>query len=184
MNNVIFYSIVIFIIIGAVFGFGVAFLLLLVELFVYFIIKSNKKDVEISEINLNEIKEDIEEHELPYPGDGYSYYAIVGMQYRNLNMSDVGIQNNALAIAEPNNPYDAFAVGIYRKTDSGYKKLVGYVPMSDNEELHDYINEKYKGKTKAIYQIWKQDEKFYGEAWIKDDNFLDEDDEDIDSTEC
>ena len=157
----IHYSDVIFIIVGSVLGFGVSFLLLLMALFVCFIIKSNKKDVEVSEIDLGNER-------LPYPGNDYSYYTIVGMIYRDLKKSDIGIHDSAVAIAERNNPYDAFAVGIYRN-DSGVKKCVGYVPRDNNRRLHDYIINQYGGETMATYRIWIRGDKMYGIAYIKDD---------------
>lgn len=90
------------------------------------------------------------------------------MKYRNLKKIDFGIHNCAIAVAERHNPYDAFAVGIYR-TDNGDNKLVGYVPKGQNVELHRYIIDKYNGQTMATYKIWKRDDKIYGIAYIKDD---------------
>lgn len=105
---------------------------------------------------------------LPRPNEDYSYYEIVGMKYRNLKKRDFGIHNCAVAVAERHNPYDAFAVGIYR-TDNGENKLVGYVPRHSNQELHDYILDKYNGQTMATYKIWKRGDDIYGIAYIKDD---------------
>lgn len=104
---------------------------------------------------------------LPFPGPSYSYYEMVGMKFRNLDKSDYGIHDCALAVSENNNPYDPYAVGIYR-TDGGFLKLVGYIPSDMNEELHDYINKYCGGRTPATYKIWRRGDKIYGITYIKD----------------
>ncbi|MBM6654851.1 hypothetical protein [Bacteroides mediterraneensis] len=117
--------------------------------------------------NSDTILNDCADIRLPYPGPSYSYYEMVGMRFRDLDSSDYGIHNNALAIAENNNPYDSCAVGIYR-TDKGFFKLVGYIPSDMNKELHKCINSIYGGRTLATYKIWKRGDKIYGIAYIKD----------------
>lgn len=142
-----------------------AFMIPLIALaLLIFLFYKSKKQEENFTINFS----DDADKRLPCPGDDYSYYEIVGMQYRSLNKSDFGIHNCALAVAERHNPYDAFAVGIYR-TDNGNRKLVGYVPKTDNKELHNYIIDRYNGQTMATYKIWRREDKIYGIAYIKDD---------------
>jgi len=129
-----------------------------------FLFYKNKKQEDNFSISFS----DETDSRLPRPNEDYSYYEIVGMRYRNLKKIDFGIHNCAIAVAERHNPYDAFAVGIYR-TDNGDNKLVGYVPKGQNVELHRYIIDKYNGQTMATYKIWKRDDKIYGIAYIKDD---------------
>lgn len=137
--------------------------LIALALLIFLFYKSKKQEDNFT-INFS----DDADRRLPCPGDDYSYYEIVGMQYRNLKKIDFGIHNCALAVAERQNPHDVFAVGIYR-TDNGDNKLVGYVPKGQNIELHRYITDKCNGQTMATYKIWKRDDKIYGIAYIKDD---------------
>lgn len=99
---------------------------------------------------------------LPYPGDGYSYYELVGMQYRGLNEEHMGIHTDALAVAEYDNPHDPDAVSI-RLAD----KVVAYIPREHNKPLHDYLHEN-GGVAPAHYRIWYHNNKYYGVAYIKD----------------
>lgn len=138
--------------------------LIALALLIFLFYKSKKQEDNFT-INFS----DDADRRLPCPGDDYSYYEIVGMQYRNLKKVDFGIHNCALAVAERQNPHDVFAVGIYR-TDNGDNKLVGYVPKDQNIELHRYITDKCNGQTMATYKIWKRDDKIYGIAYIKDND--------------
>ena len=99
---------------------------------------------------------------LPYPGDGYSYYELVGMQYRGLNEEHMGIHTDASAVAEYDNPHDPNAVSI-RLAD----KVVAYIPREHNKPLHDYLHEN-GGVAPAHYRIWYHNNKYYGVAYIKD----------------
>lgn len=103
-----------------------------------------------------------QDQRLPYPGDGYSYYELVGMQYRGLNDEHMGIHTDAVAVAEQDNPHDANAVAI-RLGD----KTVAYIPKEHNKPLHDYLMGN-GGTTSAHYRIWYHNNKYYGVAYIKD----------------
>lgn len=102
---------------------------------------------------------------LPRPTEsGYSYYELVGMQYRSLNRNDIGVHLHASAVAETDNEYDPHAVCI---RNNG--KPVAYVPRTDNKTLHKTITQHYGGETEARYRIWVRNGKFYGRAYIKDE---------------
>lgn len=161
MNNFIFFALCVLTVLTII---APAFMIPLIVLtLLIFLFYKNKKQEESFTINFS----DDADIRLPCPGKDYSYYEIVGMQYRNLKQIDFGIHNYALAIAEKHNPHDPFAVGIYR-TDNGKNKLVGYVPKDHNMELHRYITDKCNGQTIATYKIWKRNDKIYGIAYIKD----------------
>lgn len=111
-----------------------------------------------------------EDEVLSCPDTDYSYYNIVGMKYRNLSYSDIGIHKIAIAVAETDNPYDKYAVGIYRNDTE--KKLIGYIPRTDNKYLHQYLTNKVYGTTDASYKIWiDNDGNYKGFVFIRDDKF-------------
>lgn len=99
---------------------------------------------------------------LPYPGDGYSYYELVGMQYRGLNEEHMGIHTDASAVAEYDNPHDPNAVSIKLG-----RKVVAYIPREHNKPLHDYLMKNGR-VAPAHYRIWYHNNKYYGVAYIKD----------------
>lgn len=103
-----------------------------------------------------------QDQRLPYPGDGYSYYELVGMQYRGLNDEHMGIHTDAVAVAEYDNPHDPNAVSIRLAN-----KVVAYIPREHNKPLHDYLHEN-GGVAPAHYRIWYHNYKYYGVAYIKD----------------
>ncbi len=159
MKNSVFVLICIFVVLViANPSLGLAFLI--IAAFIGIIVNYNKNIKPQHEAN------DYNEH-LPHPGYEYSFYHMVGMQYRDLDKSDLGIHTCALAIAENNNPHDPYAVAIYRN-ELGIFKLVGYVPADENRELHDYINKECNGRTLATYKIWPREDKLYGITYIKD----------------
>lgn len=93
---------------------------------------------------------------------GYGYSEIVGMRNLGVTPSDSGIYEG-YAIAETNNSYDKFAVGIHRGKDG---KLIGYVPRDfrgeSNEGTHRAISA-IGGKAKAIIKLSGN----YGSVYIK-----------------
>lgn len=102
---------------------------------------------------------------LDTPSYACYYYELVGMKYRGLNSSDMGI-HDGYAIAENNNKHDKYAVGIYRK-DNG--KLIAYVPKDfqgkSNKVLHDELSAKGRA-VEAHFRIWQRGENIYGCAYI------------------
>lgn len=74
-------------------------------------------------------------HVLPHPGAGYYYYELGGMKDRQLDGFDLGI-NEGYAKIDINNPYDDYAVGIYRGDDD---KLIAYIRREQNEELCKFL---------------------------------------------
>lgn len=104
------------------------------------------------------------EARLERPEDGtYDYFNLVGMKYRNLTNSDYGI-HEGVAVAETNNRHDPNAVSIRYSVDG---KVLAYVPMTDNEELHALIAED-GGSVPARFKIWTHDgEVMYGIAYIR-----------------
>lgn len=89
------------------------------------------------------------------------YYEIVGMQYRNFARYYTGIHRDAIAIAEPDNPHDPYAVAIYCN-----HQHIAYVVRETNQDLYKYIQSK-GGTVPAMYKIWKYNGKFSGFAYIK-----------------
>lgn len=102
----------------------------------------------------------------PSNAEGYFYYEMVGMYYNNVSPDDFGIYRG-YAVAETNNPYDKYAVGIYRKGDN---KLVGHTPRDfrgeSNKILHERITEK-GGTVEAVFKIQGGDSRTYGSVYIK-----------------
>lgn len=104
---------------------------------------------------------------LECPGNGYTYYELVGMKFRKLTRNDIGIFDG-YAFAEDDNEYDEYAVGIYRTDNS---KLLAYVPKDfrgkSNKDLHEAIK-KLGGSTHARFQIKEGSTgTLYGSAYIK-----------------
>lgn len=98
---------------------------------------------------------------LEKPVGDYEWYNLIGMQYRGLNRRDYGIFEGK-AIAETNNKYDKYAVGIHR-ADNG--KLVGYIRKGENKELHNYIME-HGGFVHASFRIWEREGNTYACAYV------------------
>lgn len=101
---------------------------------------------------------------LPHPGAGYYYYELGGMKDQQLDGFDLGI-NEGYAKIEINNPYDDYAVGIYRGDDD---KLIAYIRREQNEELYKFLA-KNGGAADAKFQIWVYERKFYGIAYVKEE---------------
>ncbi len=104
-------------------------------------------------------------HVLPHPGAGYYYYELGGMKDRQLDGFDLGI-NEGYAKIDINNPYDDYAVGIYRGDDD---KLIAYIRREQNEELCKFLA-KNGGAADAKFQIWVYERKFYGIAYVKEEH--------------
>lgn len=102
----------------------------------------------------------------PSSAEGYLYYEMVGMYNIGIQPSDFGIYKG-YAVAQLNNCYDKYAVGIYRKGDD---KLVGYVPKEfqgkSNQVIHKEIAEK-GGTVEAIFKIQGNEHRAYGSVYIK-----------------
>lgn len=95
--------------------------------------------------------------------DDYRYFQMVGMYYRNLDKNDFGIFD-CWAKAEEDNPYDPYAVAIYRISDG---KHLGYIPAGD-KELHRQII--YRGGlAKAIARIQGNFSYLNGTVYIKNE---------------
>ena len=95
--------------------------------------------------------------------DDYHYYPMVGMRYHNLVRDDLGV-HTCYAVPQEDNPYDPFAIAIYKAVDD---KLVGYVPVG-NEELHRILT--YRGgMADAIYRIQRGENNFFAEVYIQFD---------------
>lgn len=93
---------------------------------------------------------------------GYGYSEMVGMRNLGITSNDSGVYEG-YAIAETNNKYDRFAVGIHRSKDG---KLVGYIPRDfrgeSNEGTHRAISA-IGGKAKAVIKLYGN----YGSVYIK-----------------
>lgn len=102
----------------------------------------------------------------PSNEDGYFYYGMVGMYNIGIKPSDFGIFKG-YAVAETNNPYDKYAVGVRRKGDD---KLVGYAPREfqgkSNELLHREILEK-GGMVDVVFKISGNAQGAFGAMYIK-----------------
>lgn len=72
-----------------------------------------------------------------YTRNGYRKVGIKGLEYRNLNIQNVG-KFDGYAKIEPDNPKDPLAIAVYREDG----KLFGYVPCKQNISLHSYIASK------------------------------------------
>lgn len=103
----------------------------------------------------------VEDERLKRPDGDYEWYKLTGMQFRGLNKNDYGIFEGK-AIAETNNQYDRYAVGIHR-ADNG--KLIGYIRKEENKELHKYIM-KNGGSVHANFRIWERDGYIHACAYV------------------
>lgn len=140
-----------------------------VVLIIVLIIREGKNDkkVYIREEPISPSNDQVAHHILEDPGLGYSYTDIVGMQYRNLSQSDIGV-HEAYAVAEKSNPHDKYAVGIYKKSNN---KLVAFIPRDfrgvSNEIVHIAILER-GGSVDARYKIIEgSGGRLYGNAYVQ-----------------
>ena len=119
----------------------------------------NQNDINVSNVTVSSPVK-LEER-LEKPAGDYEWYSLTGMQYRGLNKQDYGIFEGK-AIADTNNQYDKYAVGIHR-ADNG--KLIGYIRKGENEELHNYIM-KHGGSVHASFRVWERDGNTYACAFV------------------
>lgn len=107
-------------------------------------------------------RQEPEEVVFPPTDHGYGYSEMVGMRNLGVTSTDSGVYEG-YAIAEMNNKYDKFAVGIHRSKDG---KLVGYIPRDfrgeSNEGTHRAISA-IGGKAKAVIKLSGN----YGSVYIK-----------------
>lgn len=95
---------------------------------------------------------------------GYEKFQIAGAYYRNLPVEMVG-RFNGYAMAETNNEYDPFAIGIYN--DAGMH--LGFLPRG-NEKLHSYILD--EGGRVHAYGYLGYNSGMYGETCVETDKNL------------
>lgn len=135
--------------------------LVVVALLIYFALRKNTSN----EVRFENDVEDLYSARLPEPTEpGFYYHELVGMRFHNLRKEDLGIHQDAVAVAQMDNPHDPYAVGIYNG-----EKLVAFVPRESNFFMHQVIRDYYGGKTRASYKIWPREGKLYGIAFIKYD---------------
>lgn len=96
---------------------------------------------------------------------GYCQYPIRGMQFRALQLSDIGCFEG-YAKAEKDNKYDEYAIAIFREDN----KHIGYLPAA-NEQLHNYImnNGGYVHCEGCIMAKHTKRNRFYGEVIVECD---------------
>ena len=141
--------------------------LVVVALLIYFALRKNTSKGIHFEDNEEEVygEDYLYGERLPEPTEpGYYYHELVGMRFHNLRKEDLGIHQDAVAVAQMDNPHDPYAVGIYNG-----EKLVAFVPRESNFFMHHVIRDYYGGKTRASYKIWPREGKLYGIAFIKYD---------------
>ena len=93
--------------------------------------------------------------------EGYYYHEMVGMYYRGISPKDFGVYDGYV-IPEQNNPYDPFAIAVYRNSDG---KHVGYLPAGESD-LHRTLL--YRGgRADAIFKIEGSSNMCYGTVYIK-----------------
>ena len=119
--------------------------------------------------NMHSIQESAAMHlvrigQLPHPGPGYCYYELGGMKYQVLTGFDLGV-HEGYAQAETGNPYDKYAVGVYKAEDD---KLIAYVRREQDKELHEFMLHN-DCIAKAKFRIWIHQGEIYGVAYIKEE---------------
>lgn len=126
---------------------------------------ARERHIQARKVSVNN-KPEPKEIAFPPTEIGYEYSEMVGMYNIGITENDYGIFDG-YAIAEANNSYDKFAVGIHRSKD---RKLVGYIPRDfrgkSNEVVHREISS-IGGMAEAVIKITGSTQRSYGSVYIK-----------------